>query len=72
MRSAISPEGRTKGNWSPLCACSRRLALSWLPFLAVSNEKSSILKIYFSKARQPAAFLNPAKVDESQKTKKLG
>jgi len=25
---------------SQLCACSIRLALSWLPFLAVSNENS--------------------------------
>ena len=36
-----------EGKRSPLCACSRRRTLSWLPFWSVSNENrySSLLKI---------------------------
>ncbi|NWL03582.1 hypothetical protein DM790_22395 [Flavobacterium collinsii] len=37
MWSAISPEG-WQAKAAPLCACSIRRALSWLPFYAVSNE----------------------------------
>ncbi|WP_204251701.1 DUF6965 family protein [Flavobacterium ginsenosidimutans] len=52
---------------SQLCACSIRLALSWLPFLAVSNENSISPFFLFMEKLKSSHTLNSNSASQSDK-----